>query len=102
MGIPVGREHLEDSTLDVENRNIESAAAEIVNRDASLGHLVEPVGQRCGGGLIDEPHNFEPGEPAGVLGRLALPVVEVRRYGDYDALDLLVAKRTLGAKLQRL
>ena len=104
MGIAVGREHLEDAFLDAENRNIESAAAEVEHRDVAGRHLVEAVGERRGGRFVHEAHDFKAGEAAGVLGGLALAVVEVGGHGDYDALDFfvfVVAKRAFGALFER-
>ena len=37
MGIAVGGKHLEDAFLDTENRDVESAAAEVEHGDAALG-----------------------------------------------------------------
>src|SRR5207248_13971 len=44
--------------------------------------LVQPVGEGRGGRLVDDAQNLQTGDAAGVLGRLALCVVEVRRYRD--------------------
>src|SRR5260370_31878071 len=45
MSVAVGREHLEDSFLDAENRNVKRPAAEVDYRDLASRHLVEAVGQ---------------------------------------------------------
>jgi hypothetical protein len=58
---------------------------------------VQAVGQRRRGGLGDQAHDLEPGEPAGVARRLALGIVEVGRHGDHRALDR-PAERRLGAR----
>jgi len=40
MGIAVGRENFEDTVVELENGDIECAAAEIVNRDGAFLSLV--------------------------------------------------------------
>ena len=44
--------------------------------------LVETIGQRGGGGLVDQAQHFEAGDASGVFRGLALRVVEVRGHGD--------------------
>ena len=76
-------------------RDVEGAAAEVEDQHGLLALLVEPVGQRGRGRLVDDPQHLEPGDRAGVLGRLALRVVEVRRHGD-DRLGDLLAEELAG------
>ena len=63
--------------------------------------LVEAVGERRRGRLVDDALDVEAGDAAGVLGRLALRVVEVRRDGD-DRLGDLLAQVVLGGLLELL
>ena len=63
--------------------------------------LLEPVGERGRGGLVDDAQDFEPGDLAGVLGRLALAVVEIGRHGD-DRLGDGLAQIGLGGFLHLL
>ncbi len=49
--------------------------------------LLEAVRERRRGRLVQETQDFDPSEPAGVLRRLALRVVEVSGDGDYGAAD---------------
>jgi hypothetical protein len=67
---------LEHAVADLEHRHVERAAAEVEDEDRLVGLLVEPVGQRRRGRLVDDPLDVEAGDLAGVLGRLALVVVE--------------------------
>ena len=82
-----GRLDLEDAVADLEHGHVERAAAEVEDEDRLVGLLVEAVGQRGRGRLVDDPLDVEAGDLAGVLGRLALVVVEVRRHGDDGAVD---------------
>jgi NAD-specific glutamate dehydrogenase. len=97
-----GRLHLEDAVADFQHRDVEGAAAEVEDEDRLVGLLfVEPVGERRRGRLVDDPLHVEPGDLAGVLGRLALVVVEVGGDGDHGAVDRLAQIR-LGVGLQLL
>ena len=82
-----GRLDLEHAVADLEHRHVERAAAEVEDQDRLVGLLVEPVGQRRRRRLVDDPLDVQSGDLAGVLGRLALVVVEVRRDGDHRAVD---------------
>ncbi len=93
---------LEDAVADLEHGHVERAAAEVEDEDRLVGLLlVEPVGQRGRGRLVDDALDVEAGDLAGVLGRLALVVVEVRGDGDHRAVDA-VAEIGLGVCLQLL
>ena len=58
--------------------------------------LVEAVGQRRRGRLVDDPQHLEAGDAAGVARRGALRVVEVGRHGDHRAVDFVVELALLG------
>ena len=88
-GVAVGRLHLEHAVADLENGNVERAAAKVVDRDRAGLLLVETVGERRRGRLVDDAQHFEAGDLAGILGGLALGVVEIGRNGDDRLLDLL-------------
>ncbi|MNQ80635.1 NAD-specific glutamate dehydrogenase [compost metagenome] len=75
---------------DFDDRNVEGTATQVINDDSvvALG-LVHAVGQRRGGRLVDDALDVETGDAAGVLGGLALAVVEVGRHGDHRFGDRL-------------
>ena len=79
---PVGGQHFEHALADVEDGNVERAAAEVVDHDLLLGFLIHTVSQRSRGRLVDDAQNLKTRNLARVLGRLALGVGEVRRHGD--------------------
>ncbi len=96
-----GRLDLEDALADLEHRHVERAAAEVEDEDRLVGLLVEAVGQRRGRRLVDDALDLEAGDLAGVLGGLALVVVEVRGDGDDRRVDGL-AEVGLGVRLELL
>jgi hypothetical protein len=103
--VAVRREHFElllaVDVGDLDDRDVERAAAEVVDGDlavALLFLLVEAERERRGRGLIDDPLDFEPRDAARVLRRLALGVVEVRRNGD-DRFGDVLAEIVLGGLL---
>ena len=99
-GVAVGRLDLEHAVADLEHRHVEGAAAEVEHQDRLvLGALVEAVGERRGGGLVDDAQHFEAGDRAGFLGGGALGVVEVGGHGD-DGLGDGVAQVRLGVALE--
>ena len=100
-GVAVGRLHLEHAVADLEHRDVERAAAEVIDRDRLAVLLLEPVGERRRGRLVDDAEHFEARDLAGVLGRLALRVVEIGRHGDHRLRDGL-AEIALGGLLHLL
>src|SRR5207237_1320052 len=78
-GVAAGRFHLEHPAGQLEDRDVEGPAAEVVDREGALRPLVEPVGERGRGRLVEQAQHFEAGEPPRVAGGLALRVVEIRR-----------------------
>ena len=97
-----GRLHLEHAVADLEHRHVERAAAEVEDEDRLVvAFLVEPVRERGRGGLVDDAQHLEARDLAGLLGGLALGVVEVRGHGD-DGLGDGVAEVGLGVALQLL
>ena len=99
--VPVRRAHLEHAVADLEDRDVEGAAAQIEDRDLLVLLLVESVGERGRGGLVDDALDVQPGDPPGILGRLALAVVEVRRHGN-DRLGHLLPEVVLSGLLHLL
>ena len=57
MGVTARRKNLDDAVTDLQNGNVERAAAEVEHRDGLLFLLVEAVGQSRCGGLVDDPLN---------------------------------------------
>ena len=101
VGVAGGRLDLEDPLAEVEDRHVERAAPEVEHEDGLVVVLVEPVGQRGGGGLVDDAQHLEAGDLARLLGGLALGVAEVGGHRD-DGLGDGVAQVRLGVALELL
>jgi hypothetical protein len=93
-GVAVGRQNLElllaVDVGDLDDRDVEGAATQVVDGDLAVarGGLVQAEGQRGGGWFVDDALDVEAGDAAGVLGGLALGIVEVGRHGDDGLADL--------------
>ena len=96
-----GGEHLEDVLADLEDRDVEGTAAQVVDRDLLRDLLAESIGERRRGRLVQDAQHLETGDAAGVLGRLALVVVEVGGHGDHRLLHF-VAQVVLDDRLHLL
>src|ERR1035437_9315444 len=99
VGVAIRRLHLDDPFPHLEDRDVEGPAAEVVDGDRLVLLLVETVGERGRRRLVDEALHLQPGDLSGVLGRLALGVVEVGGDRDDGPVDLL-AQVGLGRFLQ--
>ncbi len=101
--IAAGADHLEHLVafflVDAEHGNVERAAAEVEHDDFLADLLVQAVGHRGRGRLVDDAGHFQARDLPGVFGRLPLRVVEVRGDGD-DRLVDLVSQVRFGGLLQ--
>ena len=93
MGVAVGADDPEHAVGHFEHGDVERAAAEVEDDDLLVLLLVQAVGQRGGGRLVDDPRHFQPGDLAGVLGGLPLGVVKVRRHRDHGLVHLVAHVR---------
>ena len=65
-GVAAGRLHLEHAAGQLQDRDVEGAAAEIVDGEGPFRLLVEPVGERRRRRLVQQPQHLEPGDAARV------------------------------------
>src|SRR5438034_4847931 len=95
MRITVGGFDFKNAIADVQHRNVERAAAQIIHGDFLILFLVETIGQRSCRWFVDDAQHFQPGDAAGVFRGLSLRIGEVRGHGD-DGLRDVFAKAPLG------
>ncbi len=69
--------------------NVEGAAAEIIDQEGALFSRFAAVGETGRRGFIEDAHDFESGQLAGLAGGLALGIGEVRRDGDNRFFDFV-------------
>ncbi len=69
---------------DVDDGNVEGTTTQVIHRDLAVAFLlVQTKGQRRSGWLIDDALHFQTSDATGILGGLALAVVEVGRHGNH-------------------
>ncbi len=100
-GVAVGGFDLEHAVAHVQDGDVEGAAAQIIDCDPLINLFIQPVSQGGGCRLIDDPKHLEAGNATGILGGLALAVVEISRDGDHGLGDGL-AQVLLGIVLDLL
>ena len=81
-GVAVGGLDLEDAVAQFQDGDVEGAAAQVEDGDLLVLLLVEAVGQGGRGRLVDDAQDVQSGDLAGILGCLALGIVEIGRNGD--------------------
>ena len=99
--VAVCRLDLEGPAANFQDRDVERAAAQVVDGDVVVVLLVEAVRQCGGGRLIDDAQDIEPRDLARIFGGVALAVIEVGRHGD-DRIGHGLAQVGLGVRLELL
>ena len=98
MVVARGGQNLKHAVGEVEDGDVEGAAAQVVDQDLLGRFVVKAVGHSGGGRLIDDAQDVQARDAAGVLGGLTLGVVEVGRDGD-DGVGDGLAQILLGVGL---
>ena len=99
--IAAGRQHLKHPLLQPQQREVEGAAAQVVDGIEPFGALIEAVGQGRRRRLVHQAQYFEASHAGGIARRRPCRVVEIGRHGNDRPLDRLL-QRLLGALAQRL
>ena len=92
--VAAGGHDLEHALAQAQQRHVEGAAAQVVHRVQALDAMVQPIGHRRGGRLVDQPQHLQ----AGQLGGSSSPGAvhrQRRGHGD-DRAEQLVVETVLG------
>ena len=100
LGVAVAGQDLDDAVLDLGDRDVERAAAQVVDQQPLHLGGMRVVGQHGGGRLVDDPDDLQSGQLARLAGGLPLAVVEEGGHRD-DRLRDRLAQGLLGALLER-
>ena len=94
-GIAAGGQHRKGAVFDLDDGDVEGAAAEVIDQDLLGRFVVKAVGHGGGGRLIDDAQDVQACDAARILGGLALAVVKVSGDSD-DGLCHRLAQIALG------
>ncbi len=98
LAVATGGADLEYAVIEQQDRHVERAAPEVVDRERAVPLLLEAVGQRGRRRLVDQAKDLEPREARGILRRLPLRVVEISGNGNDGAPH--AAELVLGLRLE--
>jgi hypothetical protein len=99
-GIAAGGQHFKHALAQLQDRDIEGAAAQIVDGVDAFRAVIQAVGDGGRRRLAQQAQHVQAGQLGRILGGLALGVVEVGRHGD-DRAHQIVAQRIFRALAQR-
>ncbi|ENO90271.1 NAD-specific glutamate dehydrogenase [Thauera linaloolentis 47Lol = DSM 12138] len=97
--IAIRRQHFENAARQLENRQVEGAAAKVVHRVDPFGCVVQAIGHRSRRRLVEQAQHIQAGQACCILGRLPLGIVEIGRHRD-DHADQPAAQAGFGAYAQ--
>ena len=95
MGVAAGGQHCKSTVLDLNDGHVKGAAAQIIHQDLLGCFVVQAVGYSGSRRLVDDAQHVQARDASGVLGSLALAVVEVGGHRD-NGLGHRLAQIALG------
>ena len=72
VGVTGGGQNFENTIANLQNRDIEGAAAEVKNQNSFVALFIEAVGQSRRCGLVDDAKHLKASDLSSILRRLAL------------------------------
>ncbi len=98
LGVAARRQHLKHALLQAQQREIEGAAAKIVDGIETFGGAIQPVGQSRRCRFVDKAQHFQPGGACSIASRRTGGIVEIGRHRDHRTTDFPI-QRHFGAAL---
>ena len=98
--IAAGGHHLEHSLGQLQDGNIERSSPQVIHRINAFRGIIQAVGDGSSRRLVEQAENIQAGQAGGILGCLALRIIEVGRHGN-DCTDQIATQRRLGTRLER-
>lgn len=92
-------QHFKHTLAQLQDGDIESAAAKVVHGVHAFGSVIEAVGDGGGRRLAQQAQDIDAGQLRRIFRRLALGIVEIRRHGNHGA-HQVVAQRIFRALAQ--
>ncbi len=89
-GISASGHDLEHALREAQDRDVKSAAAQIVDGVDAFAGVVQPVGDCRGCRFVDQAQHIDAGQLGRILGGLALGIVKVGRHGNDGAIQVIV------------
>ena len=82
----MARQHFGDVAVHLHQRDVERPAPEVIDQHGPFALTVGAIGQRRGGRLVEDAHDFEASDLSSVARGLALRVREIGRHRDHRPL----------------
>ena len=94
-----GGENVHDATQQLDDRDVERAAAKVIDQHPQVRVITDAitVGQRGGGGFVEDALDRQPRDFPCFKRRLPLHLVEICRHGDHGALHRMAQGLLRGA-----
>ena len=92
-GVATRCQHFKDVLADLEDRNVERTATEVINSDLLVEAFTEAIGEGGSRGFVEDAQYFKARDLSCVLGGLSLVVVEVCGHGNDRFGDFFIESR---------
>ncbi len=82
-GVATSRHHFENTLGQLQDRDIESATAQVIDSINAFRRIIEAIGNGGRSRFVEQAQNIEAGQTSGILGGLTLRVVKIGWNGNH-------------------